>query len=121
MMDIKELAKQAGAVIQHIPMCVPEQVRFIFSGEDQLQEYTRLVLEDAPELKGIASVLNDGGGFWRDCSGCHESNEGHPAGPYSDFFRCYLGMGCSECGGIGAVWDSTAYEDMARALRAGGE
>lgn len=44
-------------------------------------------------------------GFWRSCSGCHELNEGHPTGPYSEVFRCNLGSGCRECGGIGATWE----------------
>jgi hypothetical protein len=66
MMDIKELTKQAGAVIQHIPMCVPEQVRFIFSGEDQLQEYTRLVLEEAAKVCERLQVKN--------LEDCHEAD-----------------------------------------------
>lgn len=27
---------------------------------------------------------------------------------------CHLGMGCSECGGIGAVWDNTDYSDYGK-------
>lgn len=42
---------------------------------------------------------------WRSCTGCHELNEGHATGPYSDIFGCALGIGCSECGGLGAVWE----------------
>lgn len=49
-------------------------------------------------------------GIWQPCTGCHESDEGHPTGPYSGVFRCHLGSGCHECGGIGAVW--TAFADM---------
>lgn len=44
-------------------------------------------------------------GHWRSCTGCHESDEGHPMGPYSEDFRCNLGSGCHECGGIGAIWE----------------
>jgi hypothetical protein len=55
-------------------------------------------------------------GFWRSCSGCHELNEGHDTGPYSEVFKCALGNGCSECGGLGAVWDSTDYDAMADAM-----
>lgn len=65
------------------------------------------------ELRGIAEELEAGSGFWRSCSGCHESNEGHPTGPYSEVFRCHLGVGCSECGGLGAVWDDTDYDALA--------
>lgn len=59
-----------------------------------------------PELIDPADVrlAMDGGGFWRDCSGCHEGNEGYPTGPYSHALQCHLGFGCHECGGIGAVW-----------------
>lgn len=65
------------------------------------------------ELRGVAETLGNGGGFWRSCSGCHELNEGHATGPYSAVLKCHLGGGCSECGGIGAIWDTTDYADMA--------
>lgn len=45
-------------------------------------------------------------GHWRSCSGCHESDDGHPTGPYSKTLRCHLGSGCHECGGIGATWET---------------
>ena len=53
-------------------------------------------------------------GFWNSCSGCHETNEGAETGfyPYSPEFQCYLGAGCRECGGIGAVWDNADYSDL---------
>ncbi|MDN7413454.1 hypothetical protein QZM42_33555 [Burkholderia vietnamiensis] len=68
------------------------------------------------ELSSVAETLAEGGGFWRSCSGCHETNEGHETGhyPYSKILKCHLGGGCSECGGIGAVWDDTDYEAMGR-------
>ncbi|WP_299686654.1 hypothetical protein [uncultured Tateyamaria sp.] len=49
-------------------------------------------------------------GFWYSCSGCHSTNQGAETGdyPYSKTFGCYLGAGCSECGGIGAVWQRVA-------------
>lgn len=59
--------------------------------------------DSAPDLKLSDEIFEEG--FWRSCSGCHESNEGHPTGPYSDTFRCHLGSGCRECGGIGAIWE----------------
>lgn len=67
------------------------------------------------ELQGIKETVADGDGFWRSCTGCHETNDGHPSnGAYfSTTFNCHLGSGCSECGGIGAIWDNTDYEDMA--------
>jgi hypothetical protein len=68
------------------------------------------------ELRGVRETVKDGGGFWRSCTGCHELNEGHATGPFSKVFGCALGNGCSECGGIGAIWDDTDYEEMARTL-----
>lgn len=53
--------------------------------------------------------LGDDDGFWRSCSGCHELNEGQPTGPYNPVLSCHVGIGCGECGGIGAVWDTTDY------------
>lgn len=64
------------------------------------------------ELRGITETLRDGDGAWRPCSGCHELNEGHDTGPFSKVLGCALGGGCSECGGIGAVWDTTDYAAM---------
>lgn len=69
----------------------------------------------AIELDGIAEQLNENVGAWCSCSGCHEMNEGHPTGPWSDILKCNLGFGCRECGGIGAVWDSTDYSELSAA------
>jgi hypothetical protein len=59
-------------------------------------------------------------GFWNTCSGCHESEDGYDVGhyPFSESFNCKLGGGCSECGGIGAIWDTTDYDAMAREMLA---
>lgn len=71
------------------------------------------------ELAGAAEVLRetnlDGCGVWRSCTGCHETNEGAETGhyPYSTIFGCYLGGGCSECGGIGAIWEYWSEADLA--------
>jgi hypothetical protein len=67
----------------------------------------------------ISRQVGEGHGAWRSCSGCHELNEGHDTGPYSSTFRCALGRGCSECGGIGAVWDTTDYQALADAQKGG--
>ncbi|WP_060148938.1 hypothetical protein [Burkholderia ubonensis] len=66
------------------------------------------------ELSGVRETLESGRGFWRTCSGCHESEDGHPVGeyPYSEILQCDLGSGCAECGGIGAIWDNTDYDDL---------
>ncbi len=70
------------------------------------------------ELQGVSETAAEGGGMWRSCSGCHELNEGHDTGPRSKVFGCALGNGCSECGGIGAIWDTTDYGAMGDALAA---
>lgn len=74
----------------------------------------------ALELRGVPETIKGGAGFWRSCTGCHELNEGHDTGPYSAILGCHLGNGCGECGGIGAIWDSTDYQamadDMARSM-----
>lgn len=63
----------------------------------------------------VAEAMEDDGGEWRSCTGCHETNEGYSTGhfAYSAALKCELGSGCRECGGIGAVWDNTDYADMA--------
>lgn len=68
------------------------------------------------EFNGVSAALEYGKGLWRTCTGCHESNEGYPTGPYSIVMKCHLGGGCFECGGIGAIWDTTDYEEMGRYL-----
>lgn len=67
-------------------------------------------------FKGISEQVKEGTGVWRSCSGCYEIEDGYPVGHYrhSRAFNCALGAGCSECGGLGAVWDTTDYADMAR-------
>jgi hypothetical protein len=51
----------------------------------------------------IRDVFDDG--YWRPCSGCHTPNVGHATGPWSEAFRCNVGDGCHECGGIGVIWE----------------
>lgn len=67
------------------------------------------------ELKGVREALSEGDGYWRECSGCYETCDGHEVGSYpsSSVFGCKLGAGCSECGGIGAVWCAVDGEDIA--------
>lgn len=72
---------------------------------------------DTLVAKDVQRVMADGDGFWAPCSGCYETEDGHPVGeyPYSSIFQCILGGGCRECGGLGAVWDNTDYDAMAEA------
>jgi hypothetical protein len=78
-----------------------------------------------PKILGVvaASVkerLEEGDGNWVTCTGCHESEDGYDNGyyPHSNTFGCKLGGGCSECGGIGAIWDTTDYGAMADEMHA---
>ena len=59
--------------------------------------------------QSIQKQINEGGGFWCSCSGCFEAVDGHSTEPTDIVFQCQLGVGCHECGGIGAVWDNTDY------------
>jgi hypothetical protein len=100
------------------PVCCGRPV-YEGSPEAYTLECCRKLIQPAPivaakilELDGVPDALAYGKGIWRTCTGCHESNEGYPTGPFSDTLKCHLGGGCFECGGIGAVWDTTDYEDM---------
>jgi hypothetical protein len=63
------------------------------------------------ELSEVARVIDEGGGFWRPCSGCYETSDGCNVNgfSFSEAFRCDQGGGCDECGGIGVVWDNLDY------------
>lgn len=57
-------------------------------------------------------------GIWQPCSGCHETNEGYETGYYalSKVFDCFVGSGCHECGGLGAVWIYHSEKDLSNML-----
>lgn len=68
--------------------------------------------------RAIAEEIDEGSGFWRACSGCQESVDGYVSErdyPHNRVFRCQPGGGCSECAGLGVIWDDVDYEAMARA------
>ncbi|HSC57535.1 MAG TPA: hypothetical protein VLC51_10045 [Nitrospira sp.] len=62
----------------------------------------------------VKERLEEGDGHWFTCTGCHESEDGYDVGfyPFSKVFGCKIGSGCRECGGLGAIWDSTNYDDL---------
>lgn len=69
----------------------------------------------------IAEVMDEGDGFWKPCSGCQEGVDGYVSQtdyPFNRVFRCQPGGGCSECGGLGVLWDDTDYDAMATAMLA---
>lgn len=63
------------------------------------------------ELQGVHKQKDEG--FWHSCSGCYDTEDGHPTGSYahSAVFGCALGSGCHECGGLGVIWDNSDYSD----------
>lgn len=69
---------------------------------------------------GIKEQVSEGAGFWQSCTGCYEGEDGHNVNgyPFSETFDCVLGGGCGECGGIGAIWDSTDYSKIADGMAA---
>ncbi|NEI60970.1 hypothetical protein GR243_03525 [Rhizobium leguminosarum] len=85
------------------------EVRMIVEAALQQHEAASVEHPIGWELSRVTEQLADGAGAWRACSGCHELNEGHPTGEWSDILKSHLGLGCSECGGIGAVWDNIDY------------
>jgi hypothetical protein len=63
-------------------------------------------------VQRIAEVIEENGGCWRACSGCQESDEGYVSTkyyPYDPTFKCQPGSGCSECGGIGVIWEDGEF------------
>ncbi|KQM37642.1 hypothetical protein [Sphingomonas sp. Leaf10] len=64
----------------------------------------------------IKELMDEGDGFWTACSGCQESCDGYVSErdyPFDPIFRCQPGGGCSECGGIGVLWDDgRGYDDI---------
>ncbi len=63
------------------------------------------------ELQGVCGQKD--AGFWHSCSGCYDTEDGHPTGNYahSAVFGCALGSGCHECGGLGVIWDNYDNSD----------
>ena len=63
----------------------------------------------------VAETVKVTGGWWKSCSGCHETSEGCETGhyPYSAIFQCHAGSGCSECGGLGVRWEHYTEADFA--------
>ncbi|UOF77763.1 hypothetical protein [Caudoviricetes sp.] len=65
-------------------------------------------------IEGLSEAVEEitlgGYGYWSPCSGCHQTDEGHSLGRYSKALGSHLGIGCCECGGIGAVWNTTPKE-----------
>lgn len=84
-----------------------------------VQERTHVVVPIG-EAERIAHACQEYGGWWHSCSGCHETNEGYSTGhyPYDQRFKCEMGAGCNECGGLGVVWQIAPTEEECRAMLA---
>ncbi len=89
-----------------------ERLRRAEAAEARVAELTRERDAVWPTAEDVAEASEDGKGFWKSCCGCHETNEGVPTGPLHPVLKCCVGGGCAECGGIGAIWDTTDYADM---------
>lgn len=65
-------------------------------------------------LDGLSDAVNEqcneGAGYWSSCSGCHQTDEGVSLGRYSKILQTNLGIGCRECGGLGAVWSEMRHQ-----------
>lgn len=102
-----------------------------FACDEILRELRALSAEPAqlsPDFaKTIAYVIKEeslGGAAcgWKSCSGCLETSEGQHCGdyPYSDLFKTHVGFGCSDCGGLGVVWEyysKSCLDEMQRELK----
>ncbi|MGY5791944.1 hypothetical protein ACXHXM_17035 len=68
-----------------------------------------------PALVGIAEEVTKSGGHWTYCSGCYDTEDGHPTQKYnySPALQTPIGCGCHECGGLGAVWWHMTDQDVA--------
>jgi hypothetical protein len=95
--------------------------------DETRQSPTANVSHDVPEIPLWVAIAgnvrennSDGEGVWRSCSGCYETEDGQNVHgyPHSEVFGCILGDGCSDCGGIGAIWDTTDYAAMAASVLA---
>ncbi|MCA0850074.1 hypothetical protein [Salipiger thiooxidans] len=83
---------------------ITNALRAVTAERDRLREAREPILQN----------VEPDDGCWVSCSGCHETNEGYETGhyAYSPVFKCYVGCGCRECGGLGVIWDSTDYSAM---------
>ena len=71
--------------------------------------------DDEYTKSAVARAIDEDGG-WLPCSGCHETSDGQETCdyPYSEVYRCRVGSGCCECGGIGVTWTRMTAEDLAQ-------
>ena len=66
-------------------------------------------------LIGVSSTVEEDGNWWKPCSGCYDTEDGHPTQKYghSHTLKTDVGCGCHECGGLGAVWEYYSEDDLA--------
>lgn len=71
-----------------------------------------------PALINIAETMKESGGGWRACSGCYDTEDGHPTQKYdySPALQTDIGFGCHECGGLGARWEYYSDQGIADML-----
>lgn len=83
------------------------------AAERERDEAVKRLAAAESERARVAEVVSQGDGWWKSCSGCHETVDGAETGyyPHSATFNCHVGGGCGDCGGIGVVWESAAGLD----------
>lgn len=108
--DMKQLLEQGDRA--HAALCRELRIQTSLVGD--LTAALRRAISDAPAREQLLQNVEPDDGCWVSCSGCHETNEGYETGhyAYSPVFKCYVGCGCRECGGLGVIWDNTDYSAM---------
>lgn len=84
--------------------------------EAAITAYMALDAKPDPALLGIAAEMKESGGHWMPCTGCYDTEDGHPTQKYaySPALQTDIGCGCHECGGLGAVWWHMTDEELAQ-------
>jgi len=108
--ECQKCGMNTGYVAINSPTPSPVIWNIIMARTPNAEAVTEGMAEAALIKKSVKDVIQEDGGFWNSCSGCHETVGGYSSVPVSTIFKCQLGIGCHECGGIGAVWDNTDYE-----------
>lgn len=87
---------------------MPDTVTEKLSDDENMSQDSEYVVDRDRIAEVLSEAAAEGAAAgWRPCSGCHETNEGAETGryPYNKAFRCFVGAGCCECGGLGVVWE----------------
>lgn len=121
MAEIAEQGARAALSATLSGMAEPVKVKLseLLDGQGRIEEFPATppasgLREDAA-LVGIRETVEEVGGWWKACSGCYDTEDGHPTQEYgySRALNTPVGCGCHECGGLGAVWEYYSEADLA--------